>query len=403
MKAIVGIAIALLVGTVLSAWTEPKEIKGDGTHIKHFSSYLDKVTLKTHIAYCTETTTPEGITTQGLMYVCLGPKNDIIIEQYIGIASGCRAAQITAAGKSLVIAFEGQRQFHLGVCNATNTKGCFDVYVTESKEEGYNWGNAVPVPRKSLSDVADRTAPHLLVNPDTSRIYVFYLQRNIGASSTNIAYVTRPKGSLIFSNEVVTRFMAEDRFIGTLTTINEAKVVIHLFAENKGRTTHIYTENSITWYENTITTEDLHFSSFVADYQLLATVIMGICTDGKSTLVLASTDHGKTWPQKFSMLDNYHRVSFGMLCLSSDKKLKMNAITTNFMQTGQTYFTASIPDGEKKVLDAPFKGLENYGVFMPQVMCYTSQTTKMPAAKALAYVWTKPNKPRIYVTDNEEI
>ncbi len=408
MKSLILLAVAVLMVVAHCAWTVPKALVGDKTHVKHYSTYLDKSSLNTHIAFCAETTTDDGVTTQELRYASFNSKNEPMTSMTIASSFGCRVAKISGDGytKGLVIAFEGQRSFHLGVCNATNPKGCYDVFVTDSAEEGQVWSEPVPVSRSNLADVADRVSPSLIVNMDTKRFYVFYTRRPIDHTEPTMAYVTRPPKSKVFVSETVTTVSADDRFIAALPTFNNKRMIMHIFTERRGHTIHVFSENSITWSESEVMSEKVHFSSFVADSTIVPTLITGVLTDGTKTMVAASTDHGKTWPlqNQFTLTDKYHRVSAGMLCKSTaSDDLKLNIIMTSFMQTDQVFSAMKVTSGEKAVAEAPFTKLDNYGVFMPQMWCYTSANTKKPAAKAFAYVWVKPNAPMVYVSDNEDI
>ena len=404
MKAVLLVAFLFL--CIKADWSSPKEILGQDTHIKHFSTYLDKSTLKTHIAYCTETTTDDGDTTQALKYALISPANEVVADYEIAIGSGCRVAKIIADGKNLLIAFEGQRDFHLGVCNATNPKGCYDIYKTESQDGGMSWVLPTQVPRKDLSDIGDRMSPSFLLNPITKRLFLFYTQRPITSSETKLAFVTRPPESTIFMTETITKMDTEEKLIAVLSTIDNERLMMHIFTERRGKTIHIFSDNPITWKESEVLDDKYHFSSFVTDPNVMPTVIMGIFTDGKGTFLAASDDHGKTWPEKYikPVTDKYHRVSAAMVCIcAKELDLEFHIIMTSFMQTEQKYVTVKIPSGAVTIEEAPFMGIENYGVFMPQLWCYTSAKTNAPAVKAFSYIWAKPNKPMLYVSDNEAI
>eukprot|EP01022_Parablepharisma_sp_SALTPOND_P032997 TRINITY_DN88009_c1_g1_i1.p1 TRINITY_DN88009_c1_g1~~TRINITY_DN88009_c1_g1_i1.p1 ORF type:complete len:414 (+),score=25.95 TRINITY_DN88009_c1_g1_i1:131-1372(+) len=396
----------ILVACIKAEWKAPKGLVGAGTHIKHYSTYMDKTGLKTHIAYCTESTTLEGVVTQVLRYATINSANEIISDTVLSTTSGCRVAKITGDGteKGLIIAIEGQRIFHLGVCNATNPKGCYDIYVLSSQNSGSTWTDPVPVSRRDLGDTADRLSPHFVVNPATKRVYLFYTYRFVTSEVATIAFVTRPPKSSVFTSEVLTRNPVEEKFVTALPTVKNGRIIIHLFIENKGFTLHVFTENGITWDQNTVLTDGYHFSGFVGDYRVLSEVIIGVCTDGKHSYVAASQDHGISWIHTHMVNEAYHRVSAGMLCKGAeDSKLKLNLLLTSFMQKEQKYLTANIPEGDVQKVDAPFVGIDDYGVFMPQLWCYTSPITKKPAVKAFSYIWTKPNKPLLYVSDNESI
>lgn len=399
-------AAAILLVAARASWSKPSSTIGDDTHIKHYSSYLDPGTLKTHIAFCMETTTEKGETTQELHYACLSPSNELVVNEQISGRHGCRVARITGDGttRNLIIAFEGQRKFHQGVCNETNPKGCYDVFVTSSTEEGYVWSEPVPVSRTSVTDVADRLSPFVVANNATKRVYVFYTYRTMDRTVPVVAYVTRSPASKVFGTEIVTRTEAEERLITVLTTLNRGRTMLHIFVENKGQTKQVYTENMITWGENVVLDDKVHFSSFVANPAVAASFVAGIMTDGDKTLIAGSDDHGKTWPAKyqFVLADKYHRISAGAICPFGDS-FKLHLILTSFMQVDQTYYAVNVMTGEKEKRDAPFTGIENYGVFMPQMWCFTAESTQKVALKALAYVWEKPNEPRVFASTNEDI
>ena len=406
MKAVIILIAFLLTICIKAEWKPAKKLVGANTHIKHYSTYYEAGKQKSHVAYCVENVSPEGVATQNLRYATIDASNNVVSDIELNYKYGCRVVKIIGdeANKGIAIAVEGQREFHLGVCNATNTKGCFDIYVTISDDSGASWSDPVPVPRHSGKDVADRLAPNFVLNPISHRIYLFYTHRIITSTETYIAYVTRPPGSSIFSTEVITRVQVEERLIGALPTLHNGKVVMNAFIEEKGNTIHMYTENGITWEKNNVLAAPYRFSGFTSDQSTLGPKIIGACTDGELTFVTISEDNGKTWSSVKRLGDKYHKISAGILCKGSfDGLLKYNLMTTSFMQVDQKYLTMTMPGEEPAYINAPFKEVENYGVFMPQLWCFTTPDTKRPAVKAFAYIWAKPNTPMLYVTDNDSI
>jgi len=406
MKSLLFLSFLLAFSFVNCDWTPAKEITGQGLTIKHYSTYMDRISLKTYIAYCAESTTPDGQTTQILKFATINNWNQLESDILIPITSGCRVAKIAGDGNQggLIIAIEGQRIFHLGVCNETNPKGCYDIYVLYSQDYGVTWSDPSPVARQHLGDIADRLSPSLVINPSNKRAYLFYTYRQMASAETQIALVTRPPGSDVFMTEINTKITAEDRLISALTTVKSGRVVIHLFYEAKGNNMHVWSENGIVWNQNLILSGEYKFTSFVADFGALAAQIFGIFTDGSHTYITVSNDHGITWDQMKVINEPYHRVSAGVLCRATEEsKLKLNILTTSFMQTDQEFLAVNIPEGNVENKAAPFKEVQNYGVFLPQLWCYTSDTTHKPAIKVFSYIWAKPNSPRIYLSENESI
>jgi hypothetical protein len=392
MKAIMFLMFLLVL--ISAEWKNQKEIDGDGIHIKHYKSFFDPVNLITHIAYCAEKTTDEGNTTQFLKYAQIAEDNSVIKADVLSTLYGCRSVHIAgdSVGKNLVIAMEGQRKFHLGVCNATNPSGCYDVYTTSSPDSGATWTPLQPAPRNDLSDDTDRTRPTVIFNYINQRIYVFYLCRRITKYEPQIAYITRPPGSQIFTNEIIMQRKVNERLINVLVAYQSNRFTVHIFIEENNKVIDISSANMVKWDESIVPGDNLYFSSFASNHIILNQTIAGIYTDSKTSGIIVSDNNGASWSTQIPIMGKYHRVSAGTI----GKGSKLLLLTTSFMQKNQTMKFVDLGSRAVKDVETPFATIDNYGVFLPQVICYTNKANKF-AAKVLSYVWTKPDKPRLMI------
>lgn len=390
--------IATLLVFTQAEWKKLVEIVGAGVHIKHYSSYMEPTDLVTHIAFCAEQTTDDGITTQYLGYARVSEDNEIINTIEISRAHGCRSVSISGESsyRELIIAMEGQRRFHLGVCNSTNPDGCYDIYTTHSYISGEKWSPLEPIHRQSPIDDTDRTKPTIIVNRFSRRAYVFYLSRPIKNTDPKLAYVTRPPSSMIFGTETIIPVKPGFKLITVLPTYVDTKLTVHLFVEDGEQTKRVFSANMIKWEEAKVP-GDNYFTSFISNPLVAGQTIVGVSTDTKETAIIVSENNGETWTDPSKIMDRYHRISVGTIMKGDQTKVLL--MTTSFMQKNQTLYSFPIDIKEPKKEEAPFENIDNYGVFKPTIYSYIS--TKL-TAKALAYIWAKPDKPRLYAAIKDD-
>jgi hypothetical protein len=398
--------LALLAVVANSKWSKPFELAGQEEHIKDYSAYLDQSTLETHVMYCSEKTDTKGNTYQALEYLSFNESNEVNHKSMMSAVHGCRSVKImgTNNGKNLYVVMEGQRTHQLAVCNETYTSACYDVYFTESSTGGEQWSDLVPVSRVNLNDAVDRMAPRIILT-DSGRLFIFYIRTVMANAVQRLAYTSRPPASTVFVLEAGTQLSPGERFIGHTTTLVNGKTQMHFFFDRGMVVKDAYTFNGLTWTESTVTNKDLHFSSFIANSTATPNQIFGIYSDDKTSNILITDDNGNNWGREFKLLSKYHRVSAATISSQdpSGGSPLAHILTTSFMQTNLTYTTVNLKSGEARNVDPPFAEYQTYGLFMPQLRWYFATASHKIAIKAFAYVWEQPDRPRLYVSTNEDL
>lgn len=199
MKAIFPI-IGLLLGIVTCGWDNPHLIKKEGV-IYAPSLYTDKSTGNTYAFYSLSKNTGEHF----ICFSLFTKKDTTITEQCIKQKIRVLDVSIAGAenGADLFLAFSARRTLNGIKCDKSVQDGCIDVYFIESKNSGINWTEPVVVPRPNLKDACYRNFPHILFISETGRLIITYVVTAQGYRYMDFSLISRPKDSLIFTNEKV--------------------------------------------------------------------------------------------------------------------------------------------------------------------------------------------------------
>ncbi len=105
------------------------------------------------------------------------------------------------ASSDITGAHDGRRIF-IAACTKRNPESDWtDVFFIESKDGGNNFSTPVAVPRKEMNDEANRISPRVRFSLEHERLWLVYYR--VINSQKYIAFVSRPKGSAVFSSEQV--------------------------------------------------------------------------------------------------------------------------------------------------------------------------------------------------------
>ena len=140
-------------------------------------------------------------TTSSLCYKVLDASDvvqtEICMKQTVLVKDICTAG--TVNGQSIFVTFSARRSITSKNCTDTDVSGCSDIYFIESSNGGDSWTKPKAVPRRNMTDAANRKSPQVLYMEESKRLFIFYL---VPAEDDHAIFqVTRPEGSLLFSNE----------------------------------------------------------------------------------------------------------------------------------------------------------------------------------------------------------
>ncbi len=104
-------------------------------------------------------------------------------------------------GEQIFLAYQADRRIAHTHCSADMKDGCLDIYTLNSADGGFTWGTPMAVSRSNPNDIWNRQNPKIVMNPETNRVWIFYVLANVEQTSFSIGYVTRPEGSIAYSAE----------------------------------------------------------------------------------------------------------------------------------------------------------------------------------------------------------
>eukprot|EP00826_Nyctotherus_ovalis_P004225 TRINITY_DN1089_c0_g1_i10.p1 TRINITY_DN1089_c0_g1~~TRINITY_DN1089_c0_g1_i10.p1 ORF type:complete len:355 (-),score=39.73 TRINITY_DN1089_c0_g1_i10:169-1188(-) len=330
------------------------------------------------------------------IYTRLDSKNVMQTPVGFPLKSGCRVVKISTDlnPKNLVIAFEGKRQVNLGVCNRTNSGGCYDIYTVLSKDLGKTWDPINVVPRSSANDIAERLNPHLAFSPRSGQAYVFYTQRQISSPEAKLLYVFKNKNDAKFKTEQLIEQKSVTRIIDTVTTKEKLTTKVHVFYEADNKVKHKYIDEENMWNEGSDLDSKYHYTRFVA----AESTIVAIYTDGVNSYFKYSSNHGKDWSTPSNIEKNYHKLATAVLKSKENNKFELSLLTTGFMSKDPAFKSIEIPGGSVTPLEPPFKDSKNYGIFMAQLRPHTKDSEEN-LFRAFGYIWGNGTAPSVFFSD----
>jgi hypothetical protein len=237
-----GIFIAMIIFCVSATWNEPVDLKNSSMiFLAAKDVYSDPSTGMHHIIL--------GNSNELVEYWQVSRENKITFKKALNIKIFKRGlyVRITGAG-------DGKR-LYLVITAFTGTPRIEELYYSESENNGVTWSQLSVIPNKK--DTFERICGSLLFIPESERIFVFY--HLITNKDQKIAYVTKPKGSLVFSEEKIAIELPKDesfrRSLTAVSTSEKGKTKLHIFwanpplsgENNRNAMRSTSEDNGVTW------------------------------------------------------------------------------------------------------------------------------------------------------------
>lgn len=192
-----------------SAWTDPILVNKTYNSLvsKVMNVYTDPISKDTHILWLTNT--------NKITYSKIHDRNLVITKEFKLYSTGGSIAGADD-GKHIYLAVSQNREDGFSSCQPKSsslrevTGGCHDVYYLESEDNGNTWTNPTRIQRGNMNDVAYRGVPTILFIENTMRLFIFYPYNSLEGSK--IGYVSKPKGSLVFSKE---KFVCDSNYVNS--------------------------------------------------------------------------------------------------------------------------------------------------------------------------------------------
>jgi len=196
------------------------------------SIYIDPSTNITHFGYSIQWR-EEFMDSYEICYRHMDSNGQL--SEQIRLTSDPRLyrSTITGAGngKNLYITAFGPRNSFEGYCSEQyGTDGCYDIYFTESADNGKTWTKWRQLDHGNQTDIYRRLGETTFIVKETGRMFVFY---SVGSYEERnaIGFVTKPKDSSLFSREsiIATRgphYVAAG--IGASYTYDKGTLVLHV-------------------------------------------------------------------------------------------------------------------------------------------------------------------------------
>eukprot|EP00826_Nyctotherus_ovalis_P039195 TRINITY_DN3746_c0_g1_i15.p1 TRINITY_DN3746_c0_g1~~TRINITY_DN3746_c0_g1_i15.p1 ORF type:complete len:217 (+),score=50.57 TRINITY_DN3746_c0_g1_i15:82-732(+) len=191
--------------------------------------------------------------------------------------------------------------------------------------------------------------------------------------------------------------------IDAMVTKERKATITHEFVKENGEYRHRYYFGGLVTTIITFDWEDRYTKFFAASNEETA-IVTSISTNGSSTFLRYSPDHGNTWSKQYVLDGRYHKVATGALVGKGGREYELAVMTTGFMSDNLTFRIIKLTKGaisnavQIKAADAPFAGIKNLGIFMPQLHRYTGNKEGY-AYRAFAYIWKYDSHSAVYVSD----
>lgn len=398
------IATIFLGVCTLAGWSAPAVLFESEAVLRGFSSFVDESGL-THTAYCLEDTLSTGDVKASLIYRRTDSKNQVLREVDFQIATGCRSVAIHAGGKGgeIVLAYEGTRKPRSLVCNQTHTAGCHDVFVGLSKDSGNVWTPFKAVQRKNMDDAVEREKLKFLLNWVLKEVHLYYIQRHIETGKVYASYVRKEEDDAEFGREHSQWYDNEYDLIGVMVTKERRAVASHRFSREGGKYHHRYDFGGMVTNAAHFDWKD-RYTQFLAASNEETAAVVSVATNGSSTFLRYSSDHGVTWSRCYVIDEKYHKVATGVLVGKGGREYELAVMTTGFMSDSLTFRVVKLLKGavtnpvQVSDPDPPFADIKNLGIFAPQLYRYTGNKEGY-AYRAFAHIWKYDSRSAVYVSD----
>jgi hypothetical protein len=186
-------------------------------------------------------------------------------------------------------------------CEEADKGGCLEIDFTESKDGGLTWSAPVLMQRSNMNDAASRFAASVVFVKETGRLYLFYVKQMNGQDQ--IAFVTRPPGSITFSPEKIVLQTYYRQYVpGATYTMKANKPIIHLvYPVDEGKIMYAYSENAIEWKNPiVIANKVINCLPLISNSDVSnGTLFFGYVDNEEIPYLLTSEDHGVKWSAPF--------------------------------------------------------------------------------------------------------
>jgi len=273
------------------------------------------------------------------------------------------------------------RTRNYGLCTEDHTDGCEEVYYSETKDNGQTWGKPVPVPRKEMNDWVERRIPSVIYIKETGRVFIFYNAFHRSTLKSSIAFVTRPLGSSIFTNEVSFDVTAKSFEMHTpVYTISNNIATLHVFWTEEfsySLTTFMYTKgvNGLNWekprklYEikDAICRKFWALSDHSIDSKAIHLILSKHMDRGeKMIIIISSYDEGETWNEPLEFTNTVD-VLTAAICGTSDSPVILMNGFVDFPNEVHSFWMYFVNKEVFVEFDQPFEGIE--GVATTSISC----------------------------------
>lgn len=220
------------------------------TEMKRATIYIDQITRISHYFWCQ---LDERSGRFYLYYRKQIPEGILYPETILDISHSCEGVSVAGSsdGRRIYLAYSAERSRARTSCNEDITDGCMDIYTLESLDSGDSWSLPVVLPRKNLKDIRNRWSPKILIDPLSSRLWIFYITQETEEMMYSIGYVQRTSSS-IYNSEVLMNSRKELILDVTAAVSNPGPVIIHLIWSGEvnqalAMNQLISTNNGVSW------------------------------------------------------------------------------------------------------------------------------------------------------------
>jgi len=282
-------------------WSAPSPLTDSSTDSTFPQMYIDPLTKITHLLWIEERSDVFS-----LAYVKIYYNQTRSKPIYLETDHRPRLSHIIGEGngRHLLVAYDAKRvQGDNNDCTEEDRTGCYEIYFTESKDNGDTWSKPLMIQHDNPDEAVTRKGPRMVYVSDNRQVFLTYWRDG------PMAYTTRIGDSNTFAKETVFPFSKTTAYQSVAHTTNERhQSVIHFIyvnwtfpEENMMYTQSVdlgkswTTPKRLVFYKHESTSDSFFRPFTVADETILKNAIhVGFVLNDK-VFFIRSLDNGITW------------------------------------------------------------------------------------------------------------
>jgi len=169
----------------------------------------------------------------------------------------------------ILVTFVKYREKWNESCNLNETRGCLEIYYTESYNEGLNWTIPYKIQHENMTDSLQRISPQIVYSKIINQAYVFYalVPDDPPLASAQFAYAILPKRGQKVSPEIQLQFGIHASSIrpwfSVATTKRNNQYIMNLvYLEEENKLMYTKSDDLMNWSDPIEIAQSLNYTGY---------------------------------------------------------------------------------------------------------------------------------------------